>query len=130
MDFSFVDNSQRIRLLQVLVVFSLGSLAGLVSLSHLLGFVLKRYKKETYAVIIGFITGSLGVVWPWKEKVYKLTAEGNFRLDIHGNKVLDNYDRYFPIFTTSETWIAVFFIIIGVFIVLGLGWYENRNKAV
>ncbi|WP_026839005.1 DUF368 domain-containing protein [Gillisia sp. JM1] len=130
MDFSFVDNSQRIRLLQVLVVFSLGSLAGLVSLSHLLGFVLKRYKKETYAVIIGFITGSLGVVWPWKEKVYKLNAEGNFRLDIHGNKVLDNYDRYFPIFTSSETWLAIFFIIIGVFIVLGLGWYENRNKAV
>lgn len=130
MDFSFIDNSQRIRLLQVLVVFSLGSLAGLVSLSHLLGFVLKRYKKETYSVIIGFITGSLGVVWPWKEKIYKLNAQGDFRLDIHGNKILDNYDRYFPIFTTSETWLAIFFIVIGIFIVLGLGWYENRNKVV
>lgn len=129
MDFSFVDNSQRIRLLQVLVVFSLGSLAGLVSLSHLLGFVLKRYKKETYSVIIGFIAGSLGVVWPWKEKIYKINSEGDFRLDIHGNKVLDNYDRYFPVFTTSETWLAIFFIIMGVFIVLGIGWCENRNKA-
>lgn len=128
MDLSFVDNPERIRLLQVLAVFSLGSLAGLVSLSHLLGFVLKRYKKETYAVIIGFITGSLGVVWPWKEKIYKLNAQGNFRLDLHGNKVLDNYDRYFPVFTSTETRIAVFFILIGVFIVLSLGWYENRNK--
>lgn len=130
MDFSFVDNSERLRLLQVLAVFSLGSLAGLVSLSHLLGFVLKRYKKETYAVIIGFITGSLGVVWPWKEKIYKLNAQGDFRLDLHGNKVLDNYDRYFPVFTSVETWIAVFFIMIGVLIVLCLGWYENRNKAI
>ncbi|WP_010231187.1 DUF368 domain-containing protein [Gillisia marina] len=130
MDFSFLDNSQRMRLLQVLVVFSLGSLAGLVSLSHLLGFVLKRYKRESYSVIIGFITGSLGVVWPWKEKIYKLNAEGEFRLDVHGNKILDNYDRYFPTFTTSETWLAIFFIVIGVFIVLGLGWYENRNKEV
>ncbi len=129
MDFSFVDNSQRIRLLQVLVVFSLGSLAGLVSLSHLLGFVLKRYKKETYSVIIGFIAGSLGVVWPWKEKIYKINSEGDFRLDIHGNKVLDNYDRYFPVFTASETWLAIFFIIMGVFIVLGIGWCENRNKG-
>lgn len=130
MDFSFIDNSQRLRLLQVLVVFSLGSLAGLVSLSHLLGYVLKRYKKETYSVIIGFIAGSLGVVWPWKEKIYKLNADGDIRLDIHGNKVLDNYDRYFPTFATSETWLAIFFIIMGVFIVLGLGWYENRNKTI
>ncbi len=128
MDFSFVDDSQRIRLLQVLVVFSLGSLAGLVSLSHLLGFVLKRYKKETYSVIIGFITGSLGVVWPWKEKIYKINSQGDLRLDVHGNKILDNYDRYFPVFSTLETWLAVFFIIIGVFIVLGIGWCENRNK--
>ncbi|HSM62613.1 MAG TPA: DUF368 domain-containing protein [Gillisia sp.] len=130
MDFSFIDNSQRLRLLQVLVVFSLGSLAGLVSLSHLLGYVLKRYRKETYSVIIGFIAGSLGVVWPWKEKIYKLNADGDIRLDIHGNKVLDNYDRYFPTFATSETWLAIFFIIMGVFIVLGLGWYEKRNKAI
>jgi putative membrane protein len=130
MDFSFIDNSQRVRLLQVLVVFSLGSLAGLVSLSHLLGFVLKRYKNETYSVIIGFIAGSLGVVWPWKERIYKLNANGNFRIDIHGNRVLDNYDRYFPTFASLETWLAIFFIVIGVFIVLGLGWYENRNKAI
>jgi putative membrane protein len=130
MDFSFIDDSQRVRLLQVLVVFSLGSLAGLVSLSHLLGFVLKRYKKETYSVIIGFIAGSLGVVWPWKERIYKLNANGDFRIDIHGNRVLDNYDRYFPTFASLETWLAIFFIVIGIFIVLGLGWYENRNKAI
>ncbi len=128
MDFSFIDNSERIRLLQVLVVFSLGSLAGLVSLSHLLGYVLKRYKKETYAVIIGFIAGSLGVVWPWKEKIYKLNAEGDFRLDIHGNKILDNYDRFLPVFNSAETWLAIFYIFIGVIIVLGIGWCENRSS--
>lgn len=130
MDFSFLESYERMRLLKVLVVFSLGSVAGLVFLSHLLGFVLKRYKKETYSVIIGFIAGSLGVVWPWKEKIYKINAAGNFKLDVHGNKILDNYDRYFPVFGTSETWLAILFIIIGIFIVLGLGWYENRNKAV
>tara|TARA_R100001369_G_scaffold20091_1_gene36566 strand:- start:39696 stop:40712 length:1017 start_codon:yes stop_codon:yes gene_type:complete len=128
MDFSFIDNSERIRLLQVLVVFSLGSLAGLVSLSHLLGYVLKRYKKETYAVIIGFIAGSLGVVWPWKEKIYKLNAEGEFRLDMHGNKILDNYDRFLPVFNSAETWLAIFYIFIGVLIVLGIGWCENRSS--
>ncbi len=129
LDFSFMDNEQRIRLLKVLVVFSLGSLAGLVSLSHLLGYVLKRYKKETYAVIIGFITGSLGVVWPWKEKIFKLNKNGEVVTDASGNKILDNYDRYMPDFTQFENWMAIAFIIVGIFIVLGLGWYEKRNSS-
>lgn len=127
-DFSFLNNAERIRMLKVLVVFALGSLAGLVSLSHLLGYVLKRNKKETFAVIIGFITGSLGVVWPWKEKIYKTNEAGTILVDRDGNKIIDNYDRYLPDISHYETWFAVFFIIVGIFIVLGLAWYENRNQ--
>ncbi|WP_034891493.1 DUF368 domain-containing protein [Gillisia sp. Hel_I_29] len=128
MDFSFIHNSERIRLLQVLAMFSLGSLAGLVSLSHLLGYVLKKYKKETYSVIIGFITGSLGVVWPWKEKIFKINAEGKFLVDRHGNYIIDNYDRYFPSFSDPATYLAILCVFIGIFIVLGLAWYEQRNS--
>jgi len=128
LDFSFLDNSERLRMLQVLVVFAVGSLAGLVSLSHLLGYVLKKRKKETFAVIIGFITGSLGVVWPWKEKVFKTNAIGENLIDREGNKIIDNYDRYWPVFDSLETWLAIFFIFFGILIVLGLAWYENRNQ--
>ncbi len=128
MDFSFIHDQVRLRLLKVLVVFSLGSLAGLVTLSHLLGYLLKLYKKETYAVIIGFITGSLGVVWPWKEKIFKLNKQGEFITDVQGNFILDNYQRYLPDFSDSVTWITIFFILIGILIVLGLGWYENKNS--
>lgn len=130
LDFSFVDNAERMRLLKVMMVFALGSLAGLVSLSHLLGFVLKHYKKDTFATIIGFITGSLGVVWPWKEKIFETDADGNILIDSAGNKVLDNYDRYLPSFNTSETWLAIFFIFIGISLVLGLAWYEKKNSQV
>ncbi|HSI71084.1 MAG TPA: DUF368 domain-containing protein [Gillisia sp.] len=128
-DLSFTEDAERIRLLQVLFVFSAGSLAGLVSLSHLLGYVLKRYKRQTYAVIIGFITGSLGVVWPWKEKIFKMDAGGEIMLDNNQNPILDNYDRYFPDFSIAQTWYAILFIIVGILIVLGLGWYEKRNSA-
>ncbi len=129
LDFSFLENDYRMRLLQVLVVFSLGSLVGLVSLTHLLGYVLKRFKKQTYAVIIGFITGSLGVVWPWKEKIFKTNAQGEIVRDRQGNEILDNYERYLPDFSYTENWIAIIFILIGIFIVLGLGWYEKRNST-
>jgi len=127
-DFSFTTNQERLRLLQVLASFSLGSLAGLVSLSHLLGYLLKHYKNATYAAIIGFIAGSLGVVWPWKEKIYALDSLGNILIDKEGNKIMTNYSRFMPEFFNTETYLAIFFIFLGIFIVLALGWYGDRIK--
>jgi len=126
-DLSFMENVRRIRLLKVLVVFSLGSITGLVTLSHFLGYVLKYYKNATFAAIIGFITGSLGVVWPWKYKMYKQNDLGEILIDAQGNPILDNYDRYLPDLTTAPTYIAFFFILVGIAIVLWLEWYGERT---
>ncbi|MDX1602594.1 MAG: DUF368 domain-containing protein, partial [Salinimicrobium sediminis] len=127
-DFSFAQDEERKRLLQVLLVFTLGSLAGLVSLSHILGYLLKHYKNATFAVIIGFITGSLGVVWPWKKAVFRRNEEGIFLFDKTGNRIIDNYDRYLPSFHELSTWIAIFLIITGALLVLWLAWAELKSK--
>lgn len=127
-DFSFAQDEERKRLLQVLMVFTLGSLAGLVSLSHILGYLLKHYKNATFAVIIGFITGSLGVVWPWKKAVFRRNEEGIFLFDKTGNRIIDNYDRYLPSFHEPSTWIAIFLILTGALLVLWLAWAELKNK--
>lgn len=126
-DFSFLNNTERMELLKVLAVFSLGSLVGLVSLSHLLGYVLKRFKKATYAVIIGFIAGSLGVVWPWKEKLLDLDAAGNVLHDANGREIVIGYDRYFPSEFSVETFLAIFFTFVGITIVLSLDWYHKAK---
>ncbi|PVW14602.1 DUF368 domain-containing protein [Marixanthomonas spongiae] len=129
LDFSFANDPQRVKLLKVLTSFSLGSLVGLVSLSHLLAYVLKRFKKATYAVIIGFISGSLGVVWPWKEKIYALDAFGNIKHDANGRVIITGYDRYWPSEFSFDTFWAIFFIFAGVLIVLSLDWYyKARTK--
>lgn len=127
-DFSFLQDEERLRLLQVLTVFTLGSLAGLVSLSHILGYLLKHFKNATFAVIIGFITGSLGVVWPWKEAVYRRNDQGVFLFDKTGKRIIDNYDRYLPSFNDVSTWVAIFFIFAGALLVLWLAWAELKNK--
>lgn len=128
LDFSFFDNAERIRLLKVLVSFSLGSLAGLVLLSNVLSYLLKHYKSSTYAGIIGFITGSLGVVWPWKEKIYASNEIGEIMVDADGDPVLLNYDRFIPNSLDFETLTAIFFIFVGILIVLALGWYGDMTK--
>lgn len=129
-DLSFTENENRIRLLKVLVVFTLGSIIGLVTLSHFLGYVLKHYKNATFASIIGFITGSLGVVWPWKYKMYKKDEVGQVLIDAQGNPILDNYDRYLPDFSIMSTYIAFFFILVGIGIVLWLEWYGEKTVKI
>lgn len=126
-DFSWTANVQRIRLLQILVVFTIGSLVGLVSFSHLLAYVLKRYKKETYALIIGFIAGSLGVVWPWKKAIYDTSPVLNIPKGA-GEKIVVGYERYFPQTFNLETILAIVSIFIGGLIVLSLDWYHLYKK--
>lgn len=127
-DFSFITNSKRIRDLKILTVFTVGSTVGLVTLSHLLNYVLKHYRNVTTAIIIGFISGSLGVVWPWKQTIYKVDGMGSILVDSNGKQIIQNYKRLIPNLAESETWIAVFFILIGILIVLALDWYGKRTK--
>lgn len=126
-DFSFLENEERMQMLKILAVFTIGSLAGLVTFSHILNYILKHYKSITTASIIGFIIGSLGVVWPWKETVYKINASGEFIHDSGGAKVIQNYRRFLPELT-GETYIAFAFIVIGIAVVWGLGVYGDKTR--
>lgn len=129
-DFQFTSNPERIRDLKILAVFTVGSTVGLVTLSHLLNFVLKHYKNITTAIIIGFISGSLGVVWPWKETIYKIDEAGLFLVDSNGKQIIQNYKRLVPDIASSQTWLAIFYIGVGISIVLALDWYGKRTKNV
>ncbi|MGV8945459.1 MAG: DUF368 domain-containing protein [Lutibacter sp.] len=126
-DFSFLHNAERIRYLKIISVFTGGSAFGLVIISHILGFVLKRWHQIVTAVIIGFITGSLGIVWPWKKVIYKILND-KILIDSNGDKVIENYKRYFPDFSQKETWIAIFFIFAGALLVLLIDKYGSERK--
>ncbi len=128
-DFTFIDNAERIRMLKVLAVFTLGSVAGLVTFSHILSYVLKRYRDITLSLLMGFIIGSLGVVWPWKKTNYKTEIDGAYILDSNGEKVIENYQRFLPEIN-SETFLAIGFTIVGILIVLALEWYGQKTRRI
>lgn len=121
-------DSENIRYLKIVSVFTAGSAFGLVSISHVLGYVLKRWHQIVTAVIIGFIAGSLGIVWPWKRKVF-VENDGTFVLDGKGNKIIQNYERFFLDFSNSETWFALFYVVIGIALILGIDYYDRRRKS-
>lgn len=126
-NFQVFSDPIKMKYLKIISVFSAGSAFGLVSISHVLGYVLKRWRKMVNSIIIGFITGSLGIVWPWKKTIY-LQENDEFLLDIDGNKIIKNYERFIPESLTLETFLALFFILVGIGLILGIDYYERRRK--
>ena len=126
-NFDVLEDPEKIRYLKIITVFTAGSAFGLVSISHVLGYVLKRWNTIVTAVIIGFITGSLGIVWPWKKAIY-LVYNNEFLLDKKGHKIIENYNRFIPDFSLTETWLAIFYIIIGVALILIIDYYGRKKK--
>ncbi len=59
--------------LPVLLLFAVGAVAGIISFSHLLSWLLAKYHGATVALLTGFMVGSLNKIWPWKETLETYT---------------------------------------------------------
>lgn len=57
--------------LLTLLPFVIGAAVGLALFSRLLSWLLHRYEARTLAVLIGFLIGSLYVIWPYQDRSYK-----------------------------------------------------------
>lgn len=53
----------------ILIPIVMGAFVGLLGFSYLLSWVFKRYRDQTIAILTGFIFGSLGIIWPWKNEI-------------------------------------------------------------
>ncbi|OOE39799.1 DUF368 domain-containing protein [Salinivibrio kushneri] len=50
----------------LLGLFAMGAVTGLLTFSHLLSWLLRRYYALTLAFLTGLMLGTLGKIWPWK----------------------------------------------------------------
>ena len=57
--------------LLAILPFALGALAGLALFTRLLSWLLDHYYVQTIAVLIGFLIGSLYVIWPYQDRSYE-----------------------------------------------------------
>ena len=129
MNLEFTNDTHRMKLLRLAVIFSLGSISGLIFFSNILSYVLKKYYQITIAIIIGFISGSLGVIWPWREKVFKLNEQGDIVNNSVGNPEIAYYDYLLPNIKTIDFWFLILFIILGAITVTLLERYGvKKNK--
>jgi putative membrane protein len=66
-----LGSSGTVDALLTLLPFALGAAVGLALFSRLLSWLLDRYEAKTLAVLIGFLIGSLYVIWPYQDRTYK-----------------------------------------------------------
>ncbi|MGA9270586.1 MAG: DUF368 domain-containing protein, partial [Lutimonas sp.] len=128
LNFDFLQDEVRMRYMKIVGTFGLGSIFGLVLTSHILGYLLKRFHQPITALIIGFIGGSLGIVWPWKKTIYK-RENGEVLYDSLEHPIVENYERYLPEVSEPSTWMALLFVLFGLSILLLIDWYGHKNTA-
>ena len=100
-------------LITILIVFIVGSIVGLVSISNLLHYIIIRFEQRLSALIIGFIIGSLPILWPWSD----------FRLLANPNKLATTIESAVLNVFFSVVWIGV-----GLFIVFILDVYDRKRQ--
>ena len=129
LNFNFLNDNERIHLLKIIFVFTLGSVTGLVLFSNLLSYLLKKHKEITNFLIIGFITGSLRTVWPWKIKFFDTLENGKIIYNSAGNPIINDYKFFMPDFNLTQTWLVILFIFLGAVLVFFLSRYgEKKNE--
>ena len=100
-------------ILTILVVFIVGSVVGLVSISNLLHYIIMRFEHKLNALIIGFIVGSLSILWPWSD--FRLLTNDAL---INNTMESSGFNQYFSLF-----WIGV-----GLFIVIIIDVYDRKRQ--
>ncbi len=53
----------------IIGLFLTGCVVGLMSFSRLLKYLFEKFKEVTFALLTGFMVGSLYKVWPWKNEI-------------------------------------------------------------
>jgi putative membrane protein len=111
----------------VMLLFIVGAVAGIISFSHLLSWLLKKYHTATVATLTGFMVGSLNKVWPWKETLETYTdSHGVVRPLVEANVS----PHYFQELTQSDPLLmeAIVMCIVGFVLIYGIEFIGKKMQ--
>jgi uncharacterized membrane protein len=127
LNFDFFQINENVQILKIIFVFILGCVFGIIGFSKILGYLLRNYYNKTMALIIGFVSGTIPVIWPWKKIVFFLDSKGSPIINEIGGNEIENYLYFFPEFNTFSNLYTLLFIIFG-FIIIQILEYYGRKK--
>lgn len=101
-----------------------GILAGALIFSHVVSWLLNRYRQVTIALLTGFMIGAMRSVWPFWTYEYVLLP-----LKITKGPQLQVVSSILPPVSSAIFWEAVVFALMGFFLVLSIEYLANRKKT-
>jgi putative membrane protein len=109
--------------IDILAVFMLGCLIGLLLFSHVLTWLFSHYRAVAMAVLTGFMLGSLNKVWPWQNVL-------EYRTNSKGEQVAFLYENVLPNSYTAEPYVlyCILLLIVGFFTVFGIEKLSRTAK--
>ena len=115
--------------LTLLTVFALGCLAGMLSFSRLVSWLLLHARSATMAVATGLLIGSLNKVWPWKQTLtWRENSHGAMEPMQQANLLPANYEA---LTGAPSHWLGgLALMAVAVVLVLGLEWIGQRMRRV
>ena len=79
--------------LDVITIFGVGCITGLLAFSKFLNWLFKKYHDITIALLTGFLIGSLNKIWPWKETIQtRINSHGEIVPFIQSNVLPSNFE--------------------------------------
>lgn len=114
--------------LQVLVPVGTGAVIGMLVLARLLSWLFHRWHDVAVAAISGFVSGSLVVIWPWKDTLKDKFVQGEEVTE----KIRGFANWHLPDPGAGSTWAALGAVLGGVAVIALLeycGGRERRNEG-
>lgn len=105
--------------LLTLAPFALGAVLGILAFSRLLSWLLQRWHALIMAVLIGFMTGSLRKLFPWKEVLNTYTKADGELVVLQDKLILPSIDAAF--------WQAMGLMLLGVGMIVAIEGIRRRK---
>jgi len=112
--------------INILLLFALGCICGLLSFSHLLSWLLNRFRDITLVFLTGLMIGTLPKIWPWKETLsWRINSKGEQVPLLQHNLSPTEFE---VIASQPSQWVlATIMMVLAVLLVLGMEKFASKQ---
>ncbi|MDN3702493.1 DUF368 domain-containing protein [Vibrio artabrorum] len=112
--------------IDVLALFLVGCVIGLLTFSHVLSWLLRSFRDFTLVFLTGLMIGTLPKIWPWKETIsWHINSKGEQVPLLQHNLSPFNFETVTA--QPSQLALAIVMMLAAIVLVLGLEKFAERN---
>ncbi|EGU46177.1 hypothetical protein VII00023_16656 [Vibrio ichthyoenteri ATCC 700023] len=111
----------------ILSLFLTGCVVGLLSFSHVLSWLLKRFRDVTLVFLTGLMIGTLPKIWPWKETIsWRTNSKGEEVPLIQHNLTPFEFENV--VNQPAHLGMAIIMMVAAIALVIGLEKFAERSQ--